>query len=234
MISIRYAMFLFRIRNRGLDVNFRGGSPECYCLCGFLLYDLVTEKNRPRGRSNERSERVRGNMFLRNSSFAAVLSLAFSAPVVAAPVEIDFSFDIVAGTFYGLDDSDGTSQASSFDLIGDADDYLNVDAATADKNEFTFDAGELTEVHFEITGPIPGENGTGDLVSFAIVVNRGGLFGPTNVIETSGSARSSVFSEPDLRVRPATVPLPAGPLLLFTGIAAIGGLRFRKKRVGRA
>ena len=228
-------MFLFRILNRGLDVNFRRGSPECYCLCGFLLYDLVTEKNRPRGRSNERSERVRGNMFLRNSSFAAVLSLAFSAPVVAAPVEIDFSFDVVAGTFYGLDDSDGTSQASSFDLMGDADDYLNVDAATADKNEFTFDAGELTELHFEITGPIPGENGTGTLDYFAIVINTNGLFGETEETSSSGAKINIESGDPTLTVRPATVvPLPAGPLLLFTGIAAIGGLRFRKKRVGQA
>ena len=176
-------------------------------------------------------------MFLRNSSFAAVLSLAFSAPAVAAPVEIDFSFDPIeiSGTFYGLDDAVGTpSAASSFDLVGLFDVYTDVSTASASCNEFTFDAGGLSQVCFSIADVGPGDSGTGDLVSFAIVVNRGGLFGPTNVIETSGSARSSVFSEPDLRVRPATVPLPAGPLLLFTGIAAIGGLRFRKKRVGRA
>ena len=174
-------------------------------------------------------------MFLRNLPFAAALSVACAAPVVAAPVEIDFSFDQVSGTFYGLDDAIGTSNASSFDLDGRFDVYTDVSTDSADCNEFTFDASGLSQACFSIENVGQGESGTGVLETFAILINANGLFGSVEETPSSGSQRSIVPTDLSVRGLPVTaVPLPAGPLLLFTGIAAIGGLRFRKKPVGQA
>lgn len=172
----------------------------------------------------------------RNSLFAATLSLACSAPVVAAPVNVDFSFDSTSATFYGLDDDVGVSAASSFDYVGRLDSYSNLSTDTADCNSFTFDAGGLTEACFSILFDQVGDTPTGVLNHFTILFNSNGLFGGSSNETSLSDPFTNVDSSGDLafEVLPATVvPLPSGSLLLLTGIAAVGGLRFRKKRAAQ-
>ncbi|MGC3940574.1 hypothetical protein ACOTTU_22465 [Roseobacter sp. EG26] len=55
---------------------------------------------------------------------AAVFGLVTAAPGLAAPVEMDFMLSGRTGTFFGLDDADGVSNASSVIYDGLEDSYL--------------------------------------------------------------------------------------------------------------
>ncbi len=164
---------------------------------------------------------------------ACIVALALAASAAnAAPVALDFEFDGVSGSLFGLDNSITSEQsATSYDFFGFLGTYENITNGFTE-NRITFNAfGELSAIDFVAGPPVP--------------------FGPPGVYLTSlnlqtGSASSievstSLFGFDDFSVprngaanyavsETSQVPLPAGGLLLLTGLAAAGGLGYRKER----
>lgn len=193
---------------------------------------------------------------MKNLSFiaASVAALMLSVPASAAPVELNFSFDGVSGTFFGLDDVDGTSSATSVFIDGKLDDYsFSIGPATPDVNTFTFSGGLLTAANFQTTENTFGDTNSALFDDFDFIYNDAGLITPEEragflfeiEIDTvnpdfavSTGIGSSVFFEvvsgetgpsPDPDPDPNPVPLPAGAILLISGIAGFAALRRRRK-----
>lgn len=163
---------------------------------------------------------------------AAVLASTIASPGAAAPIYLDFTLQGSTGTFYGLDNElVGKQTASSWDWSGGYDTYTNMGMIL---NGFTFLSGELTDVDFRITGV-----SDNNLATFRF---RGRSFSTPDSSFWSDSDEVSLCGRPgcpdnlwrDL-VRTeqrlvSPVPLPAGGLLLLSGLAGVAALKRRKKR----
>lgn len=158
---------------------------------------------------------------------AAVLGLVTAAPVQAVPVNLDFMLSGRTGTFFGLDDADGVSSASSVIYNGLEDSYLFLPVGSV-SNAFTFSAGSLTDIAFSFVGPVIGDEVDGILDNFDCSIDsctsreRTIPFGAITIFTYSG---------PVFAIRPVnTVPLPAGGVLLISGFIGLAGLIRRKRR----
>lgn len=164
---------------------------------------------------------------------AAVLALTTAAPVAAVPINLDFSFGGVSGTFFGLDNADGTSSATSFDFYGVFDTYLGVVIPVGVDNSFTFLNGDLFNVDFDYFVSTPGQTGAGtlELLRFSRLIPGAGNFSAlTDEQRTSDRSLGAASGDPGFTQAPVSpVPLPAGAALLLTGLVGIAGLKRRKK-----
>ncbi len=164
---------------------------------------------------------------------AAALASTTASPLAAVPINLDFSFGGVSGTFYGLDNADGVAAATSLDFAGLADDYIGIDLTRASSNAFGFADGALISVDIVIIGNQVGTAGTG---SFGHIYSTPSFGYLTSVSSESSRGPLSGLLEADGRTtftqQPlSAVPLPAGGLLLLSGLAGIAGLKRRKKHI---
>lgn len=164
---------------------------------------------------------------------AAAVALATASPIAAAPINLDFSFDGVSGTFFGLDDAvAGAQMASSFDFFGIFDQYLDVEISPFATNSFTFDVstGGLSAVVAFVRDDVNGASGEGKLDQLQL------SGGPTEFIGSAlefglGTSFDLHFGVPVITTSPVSaVPLPAGGLLLLSGFVGVAGLKRRNKR----
>lgn len=158
---------------------------------------------------------------------AAFLSLATATASFAAPINLSFDFNDASGTFYGLDDADGISAATSLDISIGNRSWVDLDVSDAAPNAFEFLSGALTDVNFVLLGQsVLDAAGTSTFVQYGVSLDFGQI-----VFADAGLNNDSVFGNPDFTIAAVSaVPLPAGGLLLLSGLAAAAGLASRKKR----
>ncbi|MEP1353251.1 MAG: VPLPA-CTERM sorting domain-containing protein [Tateyamaria sp.] len=162
-------------------------------------------------------------MTLKSLAAAACISLASATMAFAASVNVEFSFSGASGTFYGLDDTAGEDNATSFDLFMGSAAWTNVDTSLAIINSFLFDATGLIAFDFYMGfTDLPSDLGNDLLRSFAFNNDFG---------YAVATVRREDSSAPHFSVVPVSaVPLPAGGLFLLTGFGAVAALKRRKKR----
>jgi hypothetical protein len=174
-------------------------------------------------------------MTLKTLATAACIALSSATASYAVPINLDFTLGDASGTFYGLDDDKGINQsATSFDFITPSSFWTAVRISDLyfefDFNQFDFSpSGELVFVWAKFRG---------SLLSYPSapfdVIESFDLYGGLGF---NVQTRLEVF-ESDVRwawsafsITPISpVPLPAGGLLLLSGLAGVAALKRRKKR----
>ncbi|MCX7568165.1 VPLPA-CTERM sorting domain-containing protein [Sulfitobacter sp. F26169L] len=176
-------------------------------------------------------------MNIKTLATAAGMSLATATASFAAPLDFDFSFtdgtNTITGLIEGLD-SDGIGQtATQITVVGIIDTYI---FTSFNANYFDVTSGvvDVSTVGVVSASSVDGETTTGEATSFEL----GGGFGPgleectggcpMGLEFTSGPAGSEIFTAVSSVPLPA-VPLPAGGLLLLSGLLGVAGLKRRKK-----
>ena len=167
-------------------------------------------------------------MHYKKIAAAAALAFMFTAPASAAPVNLNFSFGSGSGTFLGLDDSDGIQAATGYVFDG-AEDSYTVSSVTGSgffgtpANSFEFLNGNLISIAFLDSPFASGSENITTLFQLELEADLsigsqpfGSSWEEGSVVigGTSGSATLAI-------VPLSAVPLPAGGLLLLTGL---GGL----------
>ncbi len=164
-------------------------------------------------------------MFFKSIITAAALAMASTTGSMAATLDFTFSFgddpNVIAGTVFGIPDGGGAATSIVLnDPISSI--FLAVDAQF---NDFSIVGGEITAADFfgsSTEGGITLDFRSG-LVgsSLATVGDVGG-----GIIETFVSQVPFVFTP---AVPLAPIPLPAGAVLLLTGLGGFAIARRRKK-----
>lgn len=183
----------------------------------------------------------RENGIMRMTPFlaAAALSVAGMAPGEAAPVNVAVSFDRVSGIFYGLDDADGTTSATRFDVTTSRDSYTGVDATGAAANAFSFSGGVLTSVNFLLYAGSPDPVGiAGDMSDWFLTqleITSGGFLLENLEGQGAGSGQFNVgpvtFEVRDAPAIPApAIPVPASAVLMLSALAGVAGVQRCKPR----
>ncbi len=166
-------------------------------------------------------------MNLKSLVATTAFALVFAPPGLAAPIDLDFTLGGRPGTFFGLDDADGVSSASSVILTGLQDSYLFLPIGP-EPNAFTFSAGALTDIAFSFVGPIIGDEVDGILDNFDCSIDSCIIRERTIPFDVTTNL---TYSPPAFTIRPVTaVPLPAGGVLLFSGFIGLASLVRRKRR----
>jgi hypothetical protein len=175
-------------------------------------------------------------MAFKTLATAACIALSSATASYAAPINLDFTVGGVSATFYGLDDAIFTTQkATSFDLFAPIANWTDVDSSTFVANSFVFSLSGLKSFEFFSGFPVAITDVSGgvkltvvDLLSdpfesyfrYSVAVDGG----------RGGSADLAISLE-NFTIDPISpVPLPAGGLLLLSGLAGVVALKRRKKR----
>ena len=161
---------------------------------------------------------------------AAAIALTLAAPARAAPIELDFAFGSTTGTFFGLDNEEASSIATSFDIMGPPGTFLDKEVSTFVNNRnFFFSNGDLIGGIFDFGFTDP--NNLDDTISVGLNFNQTSLIDGTARFEFIRLPSSSLGQVRDQAttatfttrlVNPAPVPLPAGGVLLLTALGGIG------------
>lgn len=156
----------------------------------------------------------------------AALQLIMATHGSAAPINLDFSISGLSGTFFGLDNADGVSSASSVVFTGGFDSY-SFDTAGSASNQFTFLASSLTDLVFSDAGPHIGLGGNSSLVNFNCTLD--------NCITSEQTIPFGAFFDVPMSTPIFTqqsvsaVPLPASGVFLLSVLIGLAGVRRRKK-----
>jgi hypothetical protein len=170
---------------------------------------------------------------------AAGLALSAAAPATAAPIALDFEFGGVSGTLYGLDDAvAGPQQVTSYDFFGVFDTYSDVSSSSGSilSNEVVFQGGVIFSVSFD---HLPffqfGDANFGVLDEIDLDYSAGqSSIGYAREFDTAIGLASDVAAPVIWSQRQiSAVPLPAGGLLLLTGLARLAAAHRRKKRTAQ-
>ena len=174
-------------------------------------------------------------------TLATAACIAFSSATAssAAPINLDFTVGGVSGTFYGLDDEIGGYQsASSFDLTTPIAIWTGLSASEAIYNRFGFSQFGLIYFDFYI---VPNELDDTEVLGYLVDFSVTQLFNDPAVSrflsyfvftgdDTIDDFRQTV-AVANFTISPISpVPLPAGGLLLLSGLAGVVALKRRKKR----
>lgn len=171
---------------------------------------------------------------------AAMLGLGFAAPASAAPVEIDFEnigsvvagIDSFSGTIFGLNNEDGTYTPSAIELnVRDRSQYT---LTTEFNGEVTFLGGRLVDISIAQTETVFGQAPLFPGLTFRIAelsILPGDLerqLFDVRFSERIDSNENILSGAPEFTIRElAAVPLPAGAILLLTGLCGLVAVRRR-------
>ncbi len=160
---------------------------------------------------------------------AACIALSSATASFAAPINLDFTLGVASGTFYDLYVDCDLCPATSFDLMTPLASWTGVSLSGASINEFSFSAGTLTSYQIEYLGlSIPSDDTSSVLRSFRTIDN--GFLIP-DFLDVETDTLLAEYGPFTYSISPLTpVPLPAGGLLLLSGLAGVAALKRRKKR----
>lgn len=160
---------------------------------------------------------------------AACIALSSATASFAAPINLDYTFGVASGTFHGLYVDCDLCPATSFDLTTPLASWTGVSLSGASFNEFSFSAGTLTSYQVQYLGlSIPSDDNSSVLRSFRAIDFGAPL--PDLLLYDIGSIQY-IEGPFTYSITPLTpVPLPAGGLLLLSGLVGFAALKRRKKR----
>lgn len=164
---------------------------------------------------------------IKKISLLVAAFVAISTTATSAPIDLDFEFNGVSGTVYGLDNEVSEVQtASHLTYLGRLDTYTVLDFRF---NAFEFASGELFAVRLGFYDGMIGDNGTGFLgdieLDFGAYSSTSELNVPGEPYINTGAAGNAVYTQVPI----SPVPLPAGGLLLVVGAASLIGVRCNQR-----
>lgn len=175
---------------------------------------------------------------------AAAVAFLSAAPAGAARIDLELEFSTVKVTFFGLDDAVTTPQpAKAYEFVGIGDTYNVALLSPLRFNEFVFDSSGLSSVSFDDVTSRFGPNrrdvslATLSCVTFEVTFQSGNhctfvevfnVFDSTGQVINTGEFFGSGTSTATI-LPPSPIPLPAGGILLLTGLAGVAALKRRRK-----
>lgn len=144
----------------------------------------------------------------------AAFLMCNSGGATAATLDLDFSFEGLSGTIFGLDDTDGTSSATSISFNGAYDTYV---LNEFDANSFEFLDGELVFVFFAVLGFVTGSQSVSELALLECDIDFCFLDEMEFSVQSDFVEGPVSYSVPEV----SSVPLPAGGSLLLGSLALL-------------
>jgi hypothetical protein len=176
-------------------------------------------------------------MTFKTLATAACIAFSSATASYAAPINLDFTVGGVSGTFYGLDDAIFSSQsATSFDLTTPNSIWTGVSTSGAIFNYFEFWTDGLSDFDFLIRDQVSVVYSPSylELNEFEVVNSGWRTYGPFLGAAEGGATLTRWgygIAYENFTISPISpVPLPAGGLLLLSGLAGVVALKRRKKR----
>ena len=170
-------------------------------------------------------------MTFKTLAAAAAIALASATSSFASTLDFNFTFldsggtALVTGTVFGLV-NDATSAASAVEVTSERFGTWVFDSSnsTFNQNEFSIVAGQLVWTEFwAVIG-----RGLPEL-DFDLSLRDGMTYGSFYICDPSAPRCFSDFT-PVTFTPVSAVPLPAGGLLLLSGLGGVAALKRRKKR----
>ena len=166
-------------------------------------------------------------MTLKALATAAVMTLAATTASFAVPIDFNFSLsdgtNTITGLIEGLNRDGSNQQATRITVDGVFDTYV---LSAFFSNSFSVSSGEIDLNSVDVISSALGSTGTN---SIGLIWN--GSAGSFESIEEAIFTGARLEVAGNIAFTPVTaVPLPAGGLLLLSGLVGIAGLKRRKKR----